>query len=243
MKRRVLQAIAALLWVSGCVNAPAPDPEPIAEGLSSSLASEGDRFDESDPVGEPVAHATVTTGIPVSLFPEAEWSVRPHKRMDLDQLEAAFLGVTDGIGWTLDGNPNGKNLFVEFASTLGKPNYTTQTREDLLPGVLFQKFLGDASRQICERVLEQDLGLAPSERILLGILPLDATMESDPVGVEANLSRLLMRFHSREVLAGSTQMNPWRWLFESATHVSGSPPIAWKTVCVGLFTHPDFYSY
>ena len=241
MNWRVLAAAVSMLWLAGCLDASAPEPE--AGSLVSSLANEGERFDEADPVGDPVAHATVTTGTPVSLFPEVEWAVRPRKRMDLDQLEAAFLGVTNGIGWTHNGTATGANLFEDLASTLGKPNYTTQTREDLLPGVLFQKFLGDAARQACDRLITRDLSVPAAERILLGTLASDATLATDPAGVEANLSRLLMRFHSREVLAGTTQMNPWRWLFESATHVSGSAPTAWQTVCVGLFTHPDFYSY
>ena len=241
MMRRLLGGMAALLWVAGCAQSPESEADPGT--LFAPIQGEGERFDEADPVVDPAAHATVSAGTPASLFPEVEWAVRPRKRMDLDQLEKAFVGVTGGIGWTQNGTDTGKNLFVEYSSTLGKPNFTTQTSEDLLPGVLFQKFLGDAARQACERLLLRDLASPTAERVLLGTLPLDATVESDPAGVDANLSRLVMRFHSRDLAPGTTQLNPWRWLFESAVHVSGDAPTAWKTVCVGLFTHPDFYSY
>ena len=243
MRGRLLGGMIVLLWVAGCVQSSEPGASTASEILFAPILGEGERFDEADPVVDPAAHATVTTGTPASLFPEVEWAVRPRKRMDLDQLEKAFLGVTGGIGWTQNGTDTGKNLFVEYSSTLGKPNFTTQTSEDLLPGVLFQKFLGDAARQACERLLLRDLASPMADRVLVGDLALDATVETDPAGVDANLSRLVMRFHSRDLVPGTTQLNPWRWLFESAAHVSGDAPTAWKTVCVGLFTHPDFYSY
>jgi hypothetical protein len=38
-------------------------------------------------------------------------------------------------------------------------------------------------------------------------------------------------------------MRPRRWLYDSRLHVTRDPVVAWKTVCVGLISHPDFYTY
>ena len=38
-------------------------------------------------------------------------------------------------------------------------------------------------------------------------------------------------------------LNTWRWLFETATMMTNDPVQGWRTVCVGLMTHPFFYSY
>ena len=64
-----------------------------------------------------------------------------------------------------------------------------------------------------------------------------------PEAIDANLRYLLLRYHGRKVTIDDPALNAWRWLFESVSHVSADPSIGWRAVCVGLISHPDFYSF
>ena len=172
--------------------------------------------------------------------PAANEGVRNRRRMDLDQLEAAILTATGGIYW---GMREGESKFSELAQTLGKPDYFDVTIEDLSPSMLFQKFLGDAARDVCDQLIERELATVPEERIFIVEVSESDTIDDNATSVEANLRYLLERFHSTQLEAGSPLLSPWSWLFESSVHVTNDPTAAWRTVCVGLITHPDFYSY
>ena len=198
---------------------------------------------EPDPIlPEPIVAQLdpVAIGQLVPNPPEANEGIRNRRRMDLDQLEAAIDTVADGIYW---GATTNDRMFEELAQTLGKPDYLDSTDEDLEPSMLFQKFLGDAARDVCQQLTDRDLVTAAEERVLIVHVAPEDTMESNPEGVEANLRYLLIRYHSTQVEEGSPLLSPWSWLFESSVHVTDDPVAAWRTVCVGLITHPDFYSY
>ena len=45
------------------------------------------------------------------------------------------------------------------------------------------------------------------------------------------------------VEADGPELYHWRWRFEAGTDISGDPLQGWETVCVGLITHVDFYTY
>ena len=74
-------------------------------------------------------------------------------------------------------------------------------------------------------------------------LVVNGRVKGNPDAVEDNIRHLLLRFHSRVVEPGSDTLDGWLWLHESAGFVSANPNLAWNAVCVGLITHPDFYSY
>jgi hypothetical protein len=154
--------------------------------------------------------------------------IRPRRRMDLDQLSAAISRVTDGLGWIRWWD--GRDYYDVYAQTLGQPNYTDLTAEDLSPSLLFQKFLDDGSRQVCDQLVAREV--AGGEKIL--------TANPD---VRENLSALLLRFHGRVVPADSRQIDPWQRVYDTSTATTGDPMTGWRAVCVGLFVHPDFYSY
>ncbi|MCA9540469.1 MAG: hypothetical protein KC620_16330, partial [Myxococcales bacterium] len=188
---------------------------------------------------------------------------RPRRRLDIDQLATAMKQVSGGIGWTERRGNRDVDLFEELSSTLGKPDYVQNTEEDLEPTILFQKFLDDASRSVCARLLEADLdalaeeaGIAageidptaegfvpPRERVLLRHVDPNKTIAEDPAAVDANLRWLLLRFHGKAIAPDDdVSLANWRWLVKSGAHVT-EPATAWLGVCVALFTHPDFYSY
>ena len=190
----------------------------------------------------------------VSLIPPevVEPLSRPRRRLNLDQLSKAIEQATGGLRWIEVVNGQERDLFVTMAATLGKPDFIQSTTEDLDPSALFQKFLGDAARQVCQRRVDQDLELAADPRAeqsstevkLWGALSPELTTREDEAAVEGQIRTLVLRFHSRLLPEGpSPRLAYWRWLFETALLVDGSATSAWRALCVALITHPDFYSY
>ena len=185
----------------------------------------------------PAPVATVAPPVDAGLAPPVS---RARRRMNIDQLDASIRRAT-GLGW----EANGQNLFEQFAPTLGKPDFVERTREDLDPSPIFQKFLDDAARSVCDRLVKGEPGSRPADRVLFTAVPPGrVTGDPDPpAAVDANLRALILRFHGRKLAAGAPELDGWRWLYQSAYHVSASPEQTWRTICVGMITHPDFYLY
>ena len=218
-------------------NGPADDPSTSVAQLGQGTQRELEPLDEPE-----VNEGTVSGGNEVGLLPALPAPRRVRKRMNLDQLNAAIIQATGGIAWTAS---NGKNEFSTLALTLGKPNYTDVTNEDLLPGALFQKFLSDAANSVCKKLVDKEKNIAKaSARVLMRKVGLKDTITSNPKGVDANLVWLIKRFHSRSLAQTSQELEPYRFLFQAATKVSGGKPDqAWRAVCVTLIQHPHFYTY
>jgi hypothetical protein len=218
---RLLTLLSGILLASGCNSIPEPPqvqlPPPVVDQLDPSA--------ESNLYPDPPA---INDGI------------RNRRRMDLDQLEASIATATGGIYW---GMSEGDRKFSELAQTLGKPDYLDVTTEDLSPSMLFQKFLGDAARDICHQLIVRELDTPSEDRIFLVEASESDTSATDSQAIESNLRYLLARFHSQPLESGSDLLAPWIWLFDSSVHVTDDPASAWRTVCVGLITHPNFYSY
>jgi hypothetical protein len=153
---------------------------------------------------------------------------RLRKRLNIDQLDQAILAASNGIRWRQD---NDDNLLATLAFTLGKPDYFEVTTEDLGTTVLFMKFLEDAAGSVCRQMTERDLAndshdlIAPSE------------------GLALQIESLLLRFHNRSLSEDHPDSKQWLWLYETALRISDSEIEAWRTVCVALIRHPDFYTY
>lgn len=220
--------------------APAPDGDPDAAkdpadpGATDSPPA--DPASPAEPPGRPGVDVTVGGGSPVDVAPDdviAEPPTRQRRRMDLDQLSTSLRRVTDGIGWTEIRNGREIDQFEELASTLGRPDFVQITTEDLEPSALFQKFLDDAARSACDKVVTRDRSRVGEPRLLA---------RPDETEVQT-LQRLILRFHGRRLAADAPDLEHWRWLIESTTHVTGSAEEAWRGVCVALISHPDFYSY
>jgi hypothetical protein len=171
--------------------------------------------------------------------PATEANTRPRKRMNVEQLDRSIRLVTGGIGWDI----NETNQFERLAATLGRPDFRQTVQEDLTPSPVFQKFLDDASRAVCTQLVEVDLGRPEDERTLLVHVSAEDTMDSAPDAVEANLRRLLLKYHGVMVAEGAPELERWRWLFKSVVHLTQDPMQAWRSVCIALINHPDFYSF
>ena len=168
---------------------------------------------------------------------------RPRRRMDLDQLEASVVRVTGGIGWTERRGGRDVGVFQSLAATLGRPDWVQITEEDLEPTALFQKFLDDMARDVCSRLATAERTRPEADRRLLVEVDATTTVETGRAGVDRNLAALLLAYHGRVVDPCSTELDPWRDLFMTAAVADDDPVLGWRAVCVGLMTHPDFYSY
>jgi hypothetical protein len=164
--------------------------------------------------------------------------VRQRNRLTIDQLNASIRQVSGGVGWVI----GGVDQLEALAPSLGVPDYALTTQEDLEPSALFQKFLGDAARHVCTE-LEQNARAGEGGSVLLGDLSAADTLEVNSSGVVANLARLVLRFHGQSFAVDAAEIERWRWLFESSYALSGDALTSWNVICVGLITHPDFYTY
>ena len=177
-------------------------------------------------------------------MPAADEGIRARRRMDAEQLSASMRIISGGIGWTeLNGDGEEIDLFEELGATLGVPDYIQRTREDLTASVVFEKFLGDASRAVCSGMVGRELTQGAAEAVLMLHAGQEDSWETNAQGVERNMRYLLLRFHGTGYGAGDPRLDPWLWLFRSSMQDGSAPALAWHTVCVSLFTHPDFYSY
>lgn len=216
---------ALLLFVAGCTADKLPSTSPAAP----------------NPVDVSVTPEGTGAILPPAAQPEDPF--RQRRRMDLDQLDAAIRKVTGGIGWTEQRGNTEVNLFEELASTLGKPDYQQITDENLDPSAMFQKFLDDAARAVCDELFEEEARRNEAQRTFFVHAQPTTSYRDHPEAVEQNLRALLLRFHGKKLAAGAPELEPWKWLFESAEHVTDDQPTVWRTACIGLFEHPDFYTY
>jgi hypothetical protein len=183
--------------------------------------------DLSSPEVTTASVAHVDLGVP------APGPLRDVRRMNIDQIDAAIERVT-GRRWT---DAAGVPQFQVFAANLGKPDFANSVVEDLNASMLFEKFLGDAARAVCaDAVFKRDA------RIFRYARPTD-TLATAPDRVAANVQYLVLRFHGRDLALGSTELEPWVWLFDTTATRTGDPARGWRTLCAGLITHPDFVAY
>jgi len=231
---RIAILAGGLLLVAACNSEPDPvapvPPEPPAPATP-----------DPDPVGVGMNPHGEGTLLPIPPGPDE--GLRGRRRMDIDQLDASIQRVTGGIAWTEGDGTSGDNLFEEMSLTLGKPDFLDATQEDLSVSLLFTKFLGDAARSVCAKLVARELTVTAEERVLMVMASPETTVAQDSAAIEANMRYLLLRYHGQDLAQGDAGVTRWTWLFESSVHVSGDPVAGWQTVCVGLITHPDFYSY
>jgi hypothetical protein len=220
------------------INPTVPSNAEASEQLPTHIASLEQQPSESTEEALPI-HGQLDSPVEIGLLPELVPPHRDLKRMDIDQLSAAIKVATGSEGWVV----NGADQFQALERTLGKPDYFDLTSEDLDPAALFQKFLDDAARSVCFELAETEVGIPENERVLMVHAGPEDTYQSAPEKIEANLSMLLKRYHGRHAEPGSSALQSFRWLYQSAEHVSQDPVKAWRTVCVGLIVHPAFYTY
>ena len=157
---------------------------------------------------------------------------RSRMRMNIDQLQASMKHIT-GVDW-MSGN---KLLWDEFRTSLGVPDYQETVSEDLSANVIFQKFLQDAATYSCQQWREHDGTAGPYA--FFG----EAYDETDPETVVENLRYLRRLVHGHFEDGEDPMIESLRELYTLVYQRTQDRNATWNTVCVALFTHPDFYTY
>lgn len=176
--------------------------------------------------------------------PDPAPSARTLRRMSVKQLRRAIATVTGGGAWRDD---RGRDQLTLLETTLGVPNYIDTTSQDLEASLVFQKFLGDGTRAVCDDTIRNDMEMDPSDRVFLRYADpawdWETATPEQRDGIEQNLAYVKLRITGHGPGAESDPLARERWLLRSVTHATSEPGKGWRAVCVGLMSSPEFYLY
>lgn len=170
------------------------------------------------------------------------------QRLSVRQLAASLPVVLGGNTWMV-GATNGFNA---RSTTLGEADYINVVDESLEASSLYQKFMGDMSRDGCTRTANADGALAQNARVLMRFVSPTDTITTNRAGVDQNLRYLKLRFHGVKIPDTDTaSLNGLRVVFDDAVRGAagtGTPTAAhvkegWRAVCVALLTAPEYHLY
>lgn len=169
-----------------------------------------------------------------SLYPEEEATFRNKKRMSIEHLKSSMERVSGGIAWEI----NGQDKWSDFSETLGVPDFQYSVNEDRTVSVMFHKFLDDAAVHTCEEWIQNERS-GTDRTFFTDIEP----EESDFEKIRLNIMSLRRTIHGRIDSIDAPIVDSLMDLHFTVVQRTGSLDQAWTTVCVGLFTHPDFFIY
>jgi len=174
--------------------------------------------------------------------PEKQPQIRKRRRMDVDQLDQAIFDTT-GERWTSDASGVEVNRFVALARPLGTPDDLPNPHEELTPTVMFQRFLDDASRAVCTKLIDLEVIRSEEDRVFMVHADADDRLATAEADIRRNLQMLLLRFHGVLVATDAERLEPWVRLYGGVESDTGEAVNAWRAVCTTLIAHPDFYTY
>lgn len=176
-------------------------------------------------------------------------TARGSGRLSVNQLR---LSLPVLAGQDANGNDITWGALQTNASALGEPDYVNVTIENFDPSPLYAKFMDDAARDVCTKMVNAELSASPSKALYRFVDLLD-TVESNPSGVDANLRYLKLRYHGVRIADDDAEgVARLRSLFRSAVNAakgSAATPSrnhvaeGWRLVCVALMTSAEFHIY
>jgi len=206
-----------------------------AESLKSPSMSGGDATDATtgttgttdEPTLPGVTESEVGS-VPELISPESR--VRQKKRMTVRQVRDSMERITGGIVW----GSGDESDWDTYAATLGVADYQARTSSDRTPSVLFQKFLDDAAAHTCARWVA-----APGS----SFFEVDDPTSTERADVVANIEGLRWQIQGRPRTDDAPVIEDYVDLYATMVRRTASTSAAWNTVCVAMFTHPDFFMY
>ena len=151
-------------------------------------------------------------------------SSRGPRRMSVDQLERSLDLVADLPPGTV-------KLPADLAVTLGRPDYKRLTEEQLLPSPLFMKFMLDFSALYCSNLAMFEPTRPANEKFFTRFPTVDE-----------NIRYLLLRFTGIEGTDGDAYLTRLKAAYEAGSQAA-TPLSGYQTVCIALFTSPEFLLY
>lgn len=240
-RARVLAASVvafAAVWLAGCSSS--PDGSSAAGKPTLGATDKGP--------ASPIDHPPVGPG-------EAPIYSATPQRLAIAQLRKSFPAAFgqdengDDITWRI-GSAKGLD---KMGDSLGEADYIDTTEDSLEPSPLYLKFMDDAARDVCNRVLVADAAKATqADRVLTREVTETDTMATAPASVDANLRYLVLRLYGIKLAADdAVSLADLETLFTAAVTASAgeSEPAAkdvtegWRAVCVAMLTAPEFHVY
>jgi len=162
--------------------------------------------------------------------PDPPTHTRQLKRMTVAQVRDSMERITDGISWIDDRDSN----WDVYAETLGVADYQLRVESDLSPSVMFQKFLDDAAGATCAEWIEMDGSQFHS---------IDDPSSTERADLRTNIAGLRWKIQGKSRDSVDPIIDDYETLFVKVHQRTESTDTAWSTVCVAMFTHPDFFMY
>ena len=222
-----------LLLLTGCADSKEQaSSTQTAETTTSTASDPTDSTQSSTQSSTPdIEDETLGEG---SLQTDPRPPARNRLRMNIDQLRTSMEQITSGVQW----KSGGTDLWKKYQTTLGVPDYMESMSEDLGSSVIFQKFLKDAATYSCEQWISNDISMNNSQ--FFAHAPAEQT---DETAVRENLQHLRYLIHGRAADTETPIIDSYYQLYQLVLQRTDEPIAAWNTVCVGFFTHPDFFTY
>lgn len=193
----------------------------------------------TDPVKKPPGHTEQPAELPVvgevgwgtvEEPPEPATHTRQLKRMTVAQVRDSMELITGGIAWVDDRDSN----WDVYAETLGVADYQLRVESDLSPSVMFQKFLDDAAGATCAGWLEMEGSQFHT---------MEDPTSTERSDVRTNITGLRWKIQGKSRDSVDPIIDDYETLFVKVHQRTDSTDTAWTTVCVAMFTHPDFFMY
>ena len=165
-----------------------------------------------------------------SIEPVERAPARRLKRMTVAQARDSMVQISGGVHW----GSEGESYWDEYSETLGVADYQLRVENDRSPSVMFQKFLDDAATATCMGWIQ-----AP-ETTFFAVEDRASMVREDIV---ANIVSLRWQIQGKVKDATVPIIEDYETLFVKAHQRTESTESAWQTVCVAMFTHPDFFMY
>lgn len=208
--------IAGFVLMLGCLPPP-PTQEPPPPGNPN-----------PDVVIDDLGNGSVTSP------PETE--ARPPKRMTVMQVRRSMEAISGGEEW-LGGRNGTENNWERFSGTLGVPDYQEVTTGDLSPSLMWNKFLTDAATATCDGWVNREVNGTGT-----GTFFQAATVDTEDQGaIRDNIAQLRKRIQGHDDPGSADAIDSYYRLYEAVRMDTSNRRFAWRTVCVALFVHPDFY--
>jgi len=155
---------------------------------------------------------------------------RQLKRMSVPQIRDAMEQISGGVRW---GDEDESDWDV-YSGTLGVADYQLRVENDRSPSVMFQKFLDDAATSTC-------LAWLQATGSSFHTIDDPSSMERDDV--RSNIVSLRWQIQGKQRDASARIIDDYEQLFVRSYERTESLDYSWQTVCVAMFTHPDFFMY
>ena len=165
-----------------------------------------------------------------SVEPVETVSARRLKRMSVAQARDSMVQISGGVYWGAED----ESYWDEYSETLGVADYQLRVENDRSPSVMFQKFLDDAATATCLGWIE-----AP-DTTFFSIEDRESLAREDIV---TNILGLRWQIQGKPKDTTSLIIDDYEALFVKSHQRTESTEAAWQTVCVAMFTHPDFFMY